>query len=231
MEREGIGAGFLFTTVSTHCFVVEPVFFWPDVLTEIHRDTVEPGVLKKLPGFDENLEARRAVARIREELLEFFCDMGAAHLQIGKAYRYKEGLKSPSWELVRQLKKVLDPGNRINPGAVGLGGMRVKQGYINVGSEERPQLIHYRTAGTGPALVMLHASPMSSAALLPFIGVAAEHATVIAPDTPGYGWSDPLLEPGGDLSGYVAALHTFTERLGLESFSLYGTATGAPRAI
>ncbi len=120
MEREGIGAGFLFTTVSTHCFVVEPVFFWPDVLTEIHRDTVEPGVLKKLPGFDENLEARRAVARIREELLEFFCDMGAAHLQIGKAYRYKEGLKSPSWELVRQLKKVLDPDNRINPGALGL---------------------------------------------------------------------------------------------------------------
>ena len=109
--------------------------------------------------------------------------------------------------------------------------MRVKQGYVNVGSEECPQPIHYRTAGKGPALVMLHASPMSSAALLPFIGVAAEYATVIAPDTPGYGWSDPLREPTGDLSGYVAALHTFTERLGLESFSLYGTATGAQIAI
>ena len=120
MEREGISAGFLFTTVSTHCFVVEPVFFWPDAMTEIHRDTVEPGVLKKLPGFDENLEARRAVAQIREELLEFFCDMGAAHLQVGKAYHYKAGLKSPSWELVRQLKQVLDPDKRINPGALGL---------------------------------------------------------------------------------------------------------------
>ena len=120
MEREGIGAGFLFTTVSTHCFVVEPVFFWPDAMTEIHRDTVEPGVLRKLPGFDENLDARRAVAQIREELLEFFCDMGAAHLQVGKAYPYKEGLKSTSWELVRQLKQVLDPDNRINPGALGL---------------------------------------------------------------------------------------------------------------
>lgn len=109
--------------------------------------------------------------------------------------------------------------------------MRVKQGYVNVGSGECPQLIHYRTAGTGRPLVMLHASPMSSAALLPFIGVAAGHATVIAPDTPGYGWSDPLPEPTGDLSGYVAALHTFTERLGLESFSLYGTATGAQIAI
>ena len=120
MEREGIGAGYLFATVSTNCFVVEPVFFWPDAMTEIHRDTVEPPVLKRLPGFDENPASRQAVARIREELLEFFCDVGAAHLQVGKAYRYKEGLKAPSWELVRQLKKILDPNNRINPGALGL---------------------------------------------------------------------------------------------------------------
>ena len=120
MEREGVGAGYLFATVSTNCFVVEPVFFWPDAMTEIHRDTVEPPVLKRLPGFDENPASRQAVARIREELLEFFCDVGAAHLQVGKAYRYKEGLKAPSWELVRQLKKILDPNNRINPGALGL---------------------------------------------------------------------------------------------------------------
>ena len=120
MEREGIGAGFLFATVSTNCFVVEPVFFWPDAMTEIHRDTVEPGLLKKLPGFEENPEARRAVARIREQLLEFFCDMGAAHLQVGKAYLYKQGFKSTSWELIRQLKRILDPDNRMNPGALGL---------------------------------------------------------------------------------------------------------------
>ena len=120
MEREGIGAGFLFATVSTNCFVVEPVFFWPDAMTEIHRNTVEPGVLKRLPGFDKNLQARHAVAQIRQELLEFFCNMGASHLQVGKSYLYKEGLKSPSWELVRQLKNILDPGNRINPGALGL---------------------------------------------------------------------------------------------------------------
>ena len=109
--------------------------------------------------------------------------------------------------------------------------MRIRQGYVNIGSEERPQLVHYRTAGTGPALVMLHASPMSSAALLPFIRVAAEFNTVIAPDTPGYGWSDPLQEPTEDLSGYVAALQAFSARLGLESFGLYGTATGAQIAV
>ena len=120
MEREGIGVGYLLATVSTHCFVVEPVFFWPDAMTEIHRDTVEPGVLRKLPGFAENPAARQAVAQLREELLAFFCDMGAAHLQVGKAYPYKQGLKPASWELVRQLKRAVDPDNRINPGSLGL---------------------------------------------------------------------------------------------------------------
>ena len=89
-------------------------------MTEIHRDTVEPGVLKKLPGFEENPAARQAVAQIREKLLEFFCETGAAHLQVGKAYPYKQGLKPASWDLVRQVKRVLDPDNRINPGALGL---------------------------------------------------------------------------------------------------------------
>ena len=109
--------------------------------------------------------------------------------------------------------------------------MQIRQNYVNIGSEEHQQLVHFRTAGTGPALVMLHASPMSSAALLPFIRVAAEFNTVIAPDTPGYGWSDPLQDPAEDLTGYVKALYSFTRRLGLESFGLYGTATGAQIAI
>ena len=109
--------------------------------------------------------------------------------------------------------------------------MQIRQNYVNVGSGERQQLVHFRTAGTGPALVMLHASPMSSAALLPFIRVAAEFCTVIAPDTPGYGWSDPLQDPTEDLTGYVKALYSFTGRLGLESFGLYGTATGAQIAV
>ena len=107
----------------------------------------------------------------------------------------------------------------------------MRQDYVNVGSCERPQVIHYRTAGEGYPLVMLHASPMSSAALNPFIQVAKDYATVIAPDTPGYGYSDPLTQATGDLHAYVVALHMFTQRLGLERFALYGTATGAQIAI
>ena len=120
MAQHGIDAGYLFATVATQCFVVEPVFFWPDAMTEIHRHTIEPGMLNKLPGFAEDLPARRAVARIREELMNFFCAAGAAHLQLGKAYPYQQGLKPQNRALLQSLKKLLDPHNRINPGALGL---------------------------------------------------------------------------------------------------------------
>ncbi len=120
MEEHGIGAGFLFATVSTSCFVVEPVFFWPDAMEEIHRDTVESAVLKRLPGFDENLEARKAVGELRAKLLDFFCDIGAVHLQIARTYPYKDGINPSNWALVRQLKQLVDPDNRINPGSLGL---------------------------------------------------------------------------------------------------------------
>ena len=46
------------------------------------------------------------------------------HLQIGKAYPYQEGLRPESWRIVNQLKQVLDPHGRINPGALGLGKSR-----------------------------------------------------------------------------------------------------------
>ena len=57
-------------------------------------------------------------------------------------------------------------------------------------------------------------------------GVAA-----IAPDTPGYGESDPLAEPSEDLSAYVAWLRQFIETLGHDRVGIYGSATGAQIAI
>ena len=60
--------------------------------------------------------------------------------------------------------------------------------------------VHYRRAGSGPPVVLLHQSPKTSEELVPLIAVLAEHFTVFAPDTPGYGLSDPIAAP--DKSGY-----------------------------
>ena len=53
-------------------------------------------------------------------LIDLLQDLGAVHLQVAKSYRYREGLRAETFELVRSLKKRLDPENRINPGNLGL---------------------------------------------------------------------------------------------------------------
>ncbi len=107
----------------------------------------------------------------------------------------------------------------------------MRRGYVNIGSDEAPVLIHYRQQGQGPVLLMLHASPVSSHALLPFIRVLSPYVTVIAPDTPGYGYSDQLQGAGLKISDYAAALDQFCQGLGLVNAGVYGSATGAQIAI
>ncbi|MEM9529844.1 MAG: alpha/beta fold hydrolase [Pseudomonadota bacterium] len=103
--------------------------------------------------------------------------------------------------------------------------------YAQIGSPDQPRLIHYRTAGSGPPLLMLHASPLSSAVLVPLMGALTDRALVIAPDTPDYGYSDPLPSAAEDLSPYVAAMIDLLDALGLARVGVYGTATGAQIGI
>lgn len=92
--------------------------------------------------------------------------------------------------------------------------------------------LHGRVQGEGPPVLMLHASPMSSAAMLGQLGaVSAAGYQAIALDTPGYGQSDALPEPPASLAPYADALAQAMARLGHERFALYGTATGAQIAL
>ncbi|MGI9236033.1 MAG: FAD-binding oxidoreductase [Woeseiaceae bacterium] len=120
MEQHGIGYGFLYATVSNNGFVIEPVFFTPDALDEIHKETVEDGVLKRMPCFDANPAARAATAQVRQDLIDLFESVGGIHMQIGKAYPYKSGLRDSSWRVVDAVKQVVDPTRRVNPGSLGL---------------------------------------------------------------------------------------------------------------
>ncbi|MBT4739347.1 MAG: alpha/beta fold hydrolase [Rhodospirillaceae bacterium] len=91
--------------------------------------------------------------------------------------------------------------------------------------------VHYRRAGSGPPVILLHMSPRSSAELEPLMLAWADTFTLIAPDTPGYGASDPLPEKEDgalfDLTDFTDALMAFADTLGLERFGLYGHHTGA----
>ena len=87
--------------------------------------------------------------------------------------------------------------------------------------------IHYRTAGDGAPLVLLHASPGSSRQMVGLIGDLADTARVIAPDTPGNGDSDALPLEVPEITDLAAACLAFLDAMGLDRVRLYGSHTGA----
>ncbi len=99
----------------------------------------------------------------------------------------------------------------------------------------RAVTLHYRIAGEGPPLFLLHPSPFSSAFMAPLMQRLRGRATLIAPDTPGFGESDAIVD--GDAGGtpglkpYVDAMIALRRALGLERVAVYGSATGAQIAI
>ena len=91
--------------------------------------------------------------------------------------------------------------------------------------------VGYRRFGEGPPVVLLHASPRSSAAVLPLGLRLASRFTVFAFDTPGYGWSDPLPFERPDAEDYATALIEAFDSLGLGCVPIYGSHTGAAIAV
>ncbi|MCC5870199.1 MAG: alpha/beta hydrolase [Gammaproteobacteria bacterium] len=94
-----------------------------------------------------------------------------------------------------------------------------------------PRQVHYRRAGSGPALIMLHQSPQSSADLLPLIERWQQHFTIIAPDTPGYGCSDPLGVAEASMEDFAAGVLELMDVLGLRRAGVYGFHTGGSMAV
>lgn len=103
--------------------------------------------------------------------------------------------------------------------------------FIDVGARR----VHYRTAGSGPALLMCHQSPRSSAEYDALMTRWSAHFTCIAPDTPGFGQSDPLPgKPGQadplpgepEIDDFGDATVAFLDALGLGTVAAYGFHSG-----
>jgi haloalkane dehalogenase len=93
--------------------------------------------------------------------------------------------------------------------------------------------VHYRHAGAGAPVVLLHQSPRSSAELEPLMRELAPHFLVLAPDTPGFGQSDPVAPSYAEptIDAFADALVALLDALGLQRVALYGTHTGAIIAV
>ncbi|MFE7976587.1 Ohr family peroxiredoxin [Streptomyces shenzhenensis] len=89
--------------------------------------------------------------------------------------------------------------------------------------------VHYRRSGEGdgPALVVVHQSPLSSATYEPAMAALAAHGlNTVAFDIPGFGMSDATPEQWS-IPEYAAALWRIVDELGLDQVHFLGQHTGA----
>ncbi len=99
----------------------------------------------------------------------------------------------------------------------------MRRGYVEVAGRR----VHYRTAGSGPPLVMLHGSPGDSEVVAHEMAAAAPHFTCFALDTPGFGGSDPLPSEGLTVADLARATGEAITALGIAPCTVFGTHTGA----
>jgi haloalkane dehalogenase len=100
--------------------------------------------------------------------------------------------------------------------------VRISRHFVSVGNRG----VHYRRAGKGPAVLLVHQSPRSSAEFVPLIERWAEQFTVIAPDTPGFGHSDPLPGEQPEIGDFAGALLGFLDAIGIHRIAAYGFHSG-----
>jgi len=120
LTAHGIECGFVAFAISTNAILFEPMFYWPGARLPYHERMISPAYLAKLPNLPANPAADAAMRALREDLAKFWAEQGAAHLQIGKTYRYAQTRAPAFLTLLNQIKAAVDPNHLVNPGALGL---------------------------------------------------------------------------------------------------------------
>jgi haloalkane dehalogenase len=100
--------------------------------------------------------------------------------------------------------------------------MRITRHYLTING----RTVHYRKCGKGPALLMIHQSPRSSAEYEALMKDWGTYFTCIAPDTAGFGQSDPLKKADANIDDFADSLAEFVQALGLEKTLAYGFHSG-----
>jgi D-lactate dehydrogenase (cytochrome) len=118
LDRHEIRYSFL-TTINGPYWLIEPMFYWFDEISPLHRRHLDPKKIERFVKAKPNPEARAVVQRLRTELRDMFFDIGAMTSQIGKYYRLPEALEPQTYELLTEIKNTLDPERILNPGNLG----------------------------------------------------------------------------------------------------------------
>jgi FAD/FMN-containing dehydrogenase len=120
MEANGIKTSYL-TCFSGTEFVIEPSFYWADELGSFRLSLIEEEFANKWKNIPADVEKRKLVLGMRQELRDLYDSLGACHLQIGKYYEYNKLMNNDElWNLLNGIKDVVDPERKMNPGSLGL---------------------------------------------------------------------------------------------------------------
>ena len=120
IEHCGVRVTYLCSALCNYSFSFEAVFHWQDNWQPLHEATVQPPLLQTLTQGPDNPAARALVARLREQTCALFAQMGGASNQIGRTYPFLSELEDRPAALLREVKQLLDPQRRMNPGVMGL---------------------------------------------------------------------------------------------------------------
>ncbi len=86
---------------------------------------------------------------------------------------------------------------------------------------------HVQVMGHGPALLLAHGTGAATHSWRDLTPLLAEHFTVVAPDLPGHGFTEPLLYPRMSLPGMAAALTALLREMKVKPELAVGHSAGA----
>ena len=99
--------------------------------------------------------------------------------------------------------------------------MHIKKGYVSTSFGQ----VHYRVCGNGKPIVLLHPSPRSSVIFEKLMLTLGESYQVFAPDTLGFGYSDPLPQKF-NFFDLADSIYEFVKYLSLNEITIFGLHTG-----
>lgn len=104
--------------------------------------------------------------------------------------------------------------------------MKITRHYLTIKNAESKRRVHYRKCGDGPPVLLIHQSPRSSAEYETVMRQWGERFTCIAPDSPGFGQSDPLPVERPSTADYADAIIAFADAAGFRGIAAYGFHSG-----
>jgi len=102
----------------------------------------------------------------------------------------------------------------------------MKRGYVDLPEGQ----VHYRSAGAGRPVLLLHQTPSASDEYEAMVEILAKSCRVFAMDTMGYGMSDPPPRVF-EIPDYARTVKQFLEALGISRVTIAGHHTGADIAV